>query len=108
MDSPCLRKQAEIGGDWFGLPGTSWLSSTVKKATYPRQRCDLATKEEFIDIAWACRDGAWKFKMQLQVGFARNIKVKRESYSCFLSGKRLNKGNVDPSLNGAGNLVTVD
>lgn len=79
----------------------------MKKVIYPRQKCDLAAKKEYIDIAWACRDSAWEFKMQLEVGFARNIKVKKESYSCFLSGKRLNKGNVDPSLNEAGNLVIV-
>lgn len=88
------------------MSGTSWLSSTVKKAIHPRQKCDLAAKKEFIDIAWACRDSAWKFKTQLEVGFARNIKVKRESYSCFLSGKRLSKGNVDPDE--AGNLVIVE
>lgn len=77
----------------------AWLSSTVKKVTYLRQKCDLAAKKEFTDIAWACRDSVWEFKTQLEVGFARNIKVKEESYSCFLSGKRLNKGNVDPFLN---------
>lgn len=75
----------------------------MKKAIYLRQKCDLATKKEFIDIAWACRDSAWKFEMQLEVGFARYGKVKKESYSCFLCGKRLNKGSVYPSLNGAGN-----
>lgn len=75
----------------------------MKKVIYLRQKCDLAAKkEEFIDIAWACRDCTWKFKIQLEVGFARNIKVKKESCSCFLSGKRLNKGNV------AENLVKVD
>lgn len=96
MDSPCLREQTGVWGDWLDLSGTSWLSSTVKKAIHPGQKCDLAAKKEFIDIAWACRDSTWKCKTQLEVGFARNIKDKRESYSCFLSGKRLNKGNVDP------------
>lgn len=80
----------------------------MKKAIYPRQKCDLAVRKEFIDIAWACRDSAWEFKTQLEVGFAGNIKVKKESYSCFLSGKRLNKGNMDISLNEASNLVIVD
>lgn len=68
----------------------------MKKVIYLRQKCDLAAKKELIDIAWACRDSAGKFRTQLEVGFARNIKVKKENYSCFLSGKRLNKGNVDP------------
>ena len=45
----------------------------VKKAVYQRQKCELATKEEFIDIAQACRDRAWKFKAQLEMGFEKDI-----------------------------------
>lgn len=67
----------------------------------------MATEEEFINIAWACRGGAWKSKAQLEVGIAMDIKGNKKSLSCFVSGKRLNRENVDPSLNGAGDLVTL-
>lgn len=36
-----------------------------------------------------------------------DIKGNKKSLSCFVSGKRLNRENVDPSLNGAGDLVTL-
>lgn len=68
----------------------------------------MATKEEFINIVWACRHGAWKSEAQLEMGIARDMKDNKKSFSCFISGKRVNKENVDSLLNGAGGLVTVD
>lgn len=54
----------------------------------------MATKEEFINIARACRDGAWKSEAQLEMESAKDIKGSKKSFSCFISGKSLNKGKV--------------
>lgn len=62
----------------------------------------MAAEDDFINIAWACRDGAWKSRAQLELGIARDIKGCEKNLSHFISSKQLNKENMDPLLNGQG------
>lgn len=50
----------------------------------------------------------WCLEIQSSTGDGDCIKGNKKIFSCFISGKRLDKENVDLSLNGAGGLVTVD
>lgn len=50
----------------------------------------------------------WCLEIQSSPGDGNCIKGNKKSFSCFISGKRLDKENVDLSLKGAGGLVTVD
>lgn len=64
-----------------------------------------ATKEAFINIAWACRDGVRKVKVQVGLRLSRKIEGAKKSLYHYIGSKRLNKG---PFLNVVGDLVTAD
>ena len=80
----------------------------MKKSQYTGDgRKGQATKEEFRNIAWACRDGVRKAKAQLELILARDTKGNKESYH-YINSKKQNRENVGPLLNEVGDLVTAD
>lgn len=79
----------------------------MQKDVHRRWKQGQSTKEEFRNIAWACRDGIRKDKAQLELRFAKDIKG-NESFCCYIISKRINKKNAGLQLNGAGDLVTKE
>lgn len=79
-----------------------------KKAVNERWNQGQATKQKCINVAWACRDDGRKAKAHPNLTFAMDVTGDKSSYHYVSSSKRLNKENVSPFLNGAGDLVTVN
>ena len=51
-----------------------------RKAAHRRWKQRQATKEEFGNIAWACRDGIRKAKCHLELRLARDVKGNKKSF----------------------------
>lgn len=65
-------------------------------------------KEEFRNIAQACRHGVRETKPCLELMLPSDIKGNRKGFYGYIGSKRLNKKNMGPLLNGRDGLVAVD
>ncbi|CAM5113746.1 unnamed protein product, partial [Eretmochelys imbricata] len=66
------------------------------------------TREEYKNIAWACRSEIRKAKSHLEVQLARDVKSNKKGFFRYVSNKKKVKESVGPLLNEGGNLVTED
>lgn len=66
-----------------------------------------ATKQEFRNVAQACKGWFQESQSSAWVEACRGAKVNNSFYS-YIGSKRLNKRNVSPLWNGVDDLVTVD
>ncbi|CAM5150489.1 unnamed protein product [Natator depressus] len=66
------------------------------------------TREEYKNIARACRSEIRKAKSHLELQLARDVKNNKKDFFRYVSNKKKVKENVGPLLNEGGNLVTED
>ncbi|CAM4699543.1 unnamed protein product [Caretta caretta] len=66
------------------------------------------TRDEYKNIARACRSKIRKAKSHLELQLARDIKSNKKGFFRYVSNKKKVKGSVGPLLNEGGNLVTED
>ncbi|CAM4659528.1 unnamed protein product [Caretta caretta] len=66
------------------------------------------TRDEYINIARACRNGIRKAKSHLELQLARDVKSNKKGFFRYVGNKKKAKESVGPLLNEGGNLVTED
>lgn len=64
-----------------------------------------ATKEEFENIAWACKDGVRKGQSWTRDKICNRSWIQQKDH--YITSKKWNKENVGPWLNGVGDLMTA-
>ena len=67
-----------------------------------------ATREEYRNVARACRDTTRKAKAHLELNLARDVRNNKKGFFKYISSKRKTRDNVEPLLNEVGVLVTED
>ncbi|XP_073186763.1 uncharacterized protein [Lepidochelys kempii] len=92
----------------------AWLNNEIladlkyKKEAYKKLKIGQMTREEYKNIAWACRSDIRKAKSHLELQLARDVKSNKKGFFRYVSNKKKVKGSVGPLLNEGGNLVTED
>ncbi|CAM5177833.1 unnamed protein product [Eretmochelys imbricata] len=66
------------------------------------------TRDEYKNIAQACRSEIRKAKSHLELQLARDVKSNKKGFFRYVSNKKKVKESVGPLLNEGGNLVTED
>ncbi|CAM5084468.1 unnamed protein product [Eretmochelys imbricata] len=66
------------------------------------------TREEYKNIARACRSEIRRAKSHLELQLARDVKSNKKGFFRYVSNKKKVKESVGPLLNEGGNLVTED
>ncbi|CAM5100848.1 unnamed protein product [Eretmochelys imbricata] len=66
------------------------------------------TREEYKNIAWACRNEIRRAKSHLELQLARDVKSNKKGFFRYVGNKKKAKESVGPLLNEGGNLVTED
>ncbi|CAM5122730.1 unnamed protein product [Eretmochelys imbricata] len=66
------------------------------------------TREEYKNIARACRNDIRRAKSHLELQLARDVKSNKKGFFRYVGNKKKAKENVGPLLNEGGNLVTED
>lgn len=100
---PVLRKTRRHVSRWPWLSRDLRAKMQCKNAAYGWWMQKQATKEEFTNVAQACRDGVRKVNVHVGLRLARKIESAKKSLYHYLGSRRLNKG---PFLNAVGDLVT--
>ncbi|CAM5088467.1 unnamed protein product [Eretmochelys imbricata] len=105
---PMCRKNSKYGRR------PAWLNSEIladlkhKREAYKKWKIRQMTRDEFIDIARACRNGIRKAKSHLELQLARDVKSNKKGFFKYVGNKKKAKESVCPLLNEGGNLVTED
>ncbi|CAM5084542.1 unnamed protein product [Natator depressus] len=98
-----------MAGDQLGLTVKSLLIlNTQKKKAYKKWKIGQMTREEYKNIARACRSEIRKAKSHLELQLARDVKSNKKGFFRYVSNKKKVKESVGPLLNEGGNLVTED
>ncbi|KAM7160392.1 uncharacterized protein RBU57_010555 [Macrochelys suwanniensis] len=103
---PMCRKKSKYGRR------PAWLNSEIladlkhKKEAYKMWKIGQMTREEYKNIAQACRSEIRKAKSHLELQLARNVKSNKKGFFRYVSNKKKVKESVGPLLNEGGNLVT--
>ncbi|CAM4565036.1 unnamed protein product [Caretta caretta] len=66
------------------------------------------TREEYKNIARACRNVIRRAKLHLELQLARDVKSNKKGFFRYVGNKKKAKESVGPLLNEGGNLVTED
>ncbi|CAM4356191.1 unnamed protein product [Caretta caretta] len=105
---PTCRKNSKYGRL------STWLKSEIladlkhKKEAYKKWKLGQMTREEYKNIALACRSEIMKAKSHLELQLARDVKSNKKGFFRYVSSKKKVKESVGPLLNEGGNLVTED
>ncbi|CAM5163476.1 unnamed protein product [Eretmochelys imbricata] len=105
---PMCRKNSKYGRR------PAWLNSEIladlkyKKEAYKKWKIGQMTREEYKNIARACRSEIRKAKSHLELQLARDVKSNKKGFFRYVSNKKKAKESVGPLLNEGGNLVTED
>ncbi|CAM5145543.1 unnamed protein product [Natator depressus] len=92
----------------------AWLNSEIlaalkyKKEAYKKWKIGQMTRDEYKNIARACRSKIRKAKSHLELQLARDVKSNKKGFFRYVSNKKKVKKSVGPLLNEGGNLVTED
>ncbi|CAM4672926.1 unnamed protein product [Lepidochelys kempii] len=92
----------------------AWLNSEIladfkdKKEAYKKCKVGHMTREEYKNIARACRNDIRRAKSHLELQLARDVKSKKKSFFRYVGNKKKAKESVGPLLNEGGNLVTEE
>ncbi|CAM4580797.1 unnamed protein product [Caretta caretta] len=92
----------------------AWLNSEIlaalkyKKEAYKMWKIGQMTRDEYKNIAWACRSEIRKAKSHLELQLARDVKSNKKGFFRYVSNKKKVKESVGPLLNEGGNLMTED
>ncbi|CAM2095472.1 unnamed protein product [Caretta caretta] len=80
----------------------------IKKEAYKKWKVGHMTREEYKNIARACRNDIRRAKSHLELQLARDVKSNKKGFFRYVGNKKKAKESVDPLLNEGGNLVTED
>ncbi|CAM4497687.1 unnamed protein product [Lepidochelys kempii] len=97
-----------MAGDQLGLTVKSLLILNTKKKAYKKWKIGQMTREEYKNIARACRSEIRKAKSHLELQLARDVKSNKKGFFRYVSNKKKIKESLGPLLNEGGNLVTED
>ncbi|CAM4611583.1 unnamed protein product [Caretta caretta] len=103
---PMCRKNSKYGRR------PAWLHSEIladlkhKKEAYKKWKIGQMTREEYKNIARACRSEIRKAKSHLELQLASDVKSNKKGFFRYVSNKKKVKESVGPLLNEGGNLVT--
>ncbi|CAM5103262.1 unnamed protein product [Eretmochelys imbricata] len=92
----------------------AWLNSEIlaalkyEKEAYKKWKIGQMTRDEYKNIARACRSEIRKAKSHLELQLARDVKSNKKGFFRYVSNKKKVKESVGPFLNEGGNLVTED
>ncbi|CAM5148805.1 unnamed protein product [Eretmochelys imbricata] len=92
----------------------AWLNSEIladlkhKKEAYKKWKIGQMTRDEYKNIARACRSEIRKAKSLLELQLATDVKSNKKGFFRYISNKKEVKESVRPLLNEGGNLVTED
>ncbi|CAM4697277.1 unnamed protein product [Lepidochelys kempii] len=92
----------------------AWLNGEIladlkhKKEAYKKWKVGHMTREEYKNIARACRNVIRRAKSHLELQLARDVKSNKKGFFRYVGNKKKAKECVGPLLNEGGNLVTED
>ncbi|CAM4574228.1 unnamed protein product [Lepidochelys olivacea] len=105
---PMCRKNSKYGRR------QAWLNSEIlvdlkhKKEAYKKWKIGQMTREEYKNVARACRNEIRRAKSHLALQLARDVKSNKKGFFRYVGNKKKAKKSVGPLLNEGGNLVTED
>ncbi|CAM2100783.1 unnamed protein product [Caretta caretta] len=105
---PMCRKISKYGRQ------PAWLNSEIladlkdKKEAYKKWKIGQMTREEYKNIAQACRSEIRKAKLHLELQLARDVKSNKKGFFRYASNKKKVKESAGSLLNEGGNLMTED
>ncbi|CAM4564408.1 unnamed protein product [Caretta caretta] len=79
-----------------------------KKEAYKKWKVGHMTREEYKNIARACRNVIRRAKSHLELQLARDVKSNKKGFFRYVGNKKKAKECVGPLLNEGGKLVTED
>ncbi|CAM2109003.1 unnamed protein product [Caretta caretta] len=79
-----------------------------KKEAYKKWKVGHVTREEYKNIARACRNEIRRAKSHLELQLARDVKSNKKGFFRYVGKKKKAKESMGPLMNEGGNLVTED
>ncbi|CAM5095950.1 unnamed protein product [Natator depressus] len=104
---PMCRKNSKYGRQPAWLNNEILAALKYKKEAY-KWKIGQMTRDEYKNIAWACRSEIRKAKSHLELQLARDVKSNKKGFFRYVSNKKKVKESVGPLLNEGGKLVTED
>nr|XP_048724541.1 RNA-binding motif, single-stranded-interacting protein 1 isoform X1 [Caretta caretta]XP_048724542.1 RNA-binding motif, single-stranded-interacting protein 1 isoform X1 [Caretta caretta]XP_048724543.1 RNA-binding motif, single-stranded-interacting protein 1 isoform X1 [Caretta caretta]XP_048724544.1 RNA-binding motif, single-stranded-interacting protein 1 isoform X1 [Caretta caretta] len=105
---PMSRKNSKYGRRPAWLNGEILADLKHKKEAYKKWKVGHMTREEYKNIARACRNDIRRAKSHLELQLARDVKRNKKGFFRYVGNKKKAKESVGPLLNEGGNLVTED
>ncbi|CAM4602829.1 unnamed protein product [Caretta caretta] len=105
---PMSRKNSKYGRRPAWLNGEILADLKHKKEAYKKWKVGHMTREEYKNIARACRNHIRRAKSHLELQLARDVKSNKKGFFRYVGNKKKAKESVGPLLNEGGNLVTED
>ncbi|CAM5113306.1 unnamed protein product [Natator depressus] len=105
---PMSRKNSKYGRRPAWLNGEILADLKHKKEAYKKWKVGHMTREEYKNIARACRKDIRRAKSHLELQLARDVKSNKKGFFRYVGNKKKAKESVGPLLNEGGNLVTED
>ncbi|CAM5155513.1 unnamed protein product [Natator depressus] len=105
---PMSRKNSKHGKRPAWLNGEILADLKHKKEAYKKWKVGHMTREEYKNIARACRKDIRRAKSHLELQLARDVKSNKKGFFRYVGNKKKAKESVGPLLNEGGNLVTED
>ncbi|CAM5117140.1 unnamed protein product [Natator depressus] len=105
---PMSRKNSKYGRRPAWLNGEILADLKHKKEAYKKWKVGHMTREEYKNIARACRNEIRRAKSHLELQLARDVKSNKKGFFRYVGNKKKAKESVGPLLNEGGNLVTED
>ncbi|CAM5154475.1 unnamed protein product, partial [Eretmochelys imbricata] len=105
---PMSRKNSKYGRRPAWLNGEILADLKHKKEAYKKWKVGHMTREEYENIAQACRNEIRRAKSHLELQLARDVKSNKKGFFRYVGNKKKAKESVGPLLNEGGNLVTED
>ncbi|CAM4607923.1 unnamed protein product [Lepidochelys olivacea] len=105
---PMCRKNSKYGRR------PAWLNSEIladlkhKKEAYKKWKVGHMAREEYKNIARACRNEIRRAKSHLELQLVRDVKSNKKGFFRYVGNKKKAKESVGPLMNEGGNLVTED
>ncbi|CAM5082368.1 unnamed protein product [Natator depressus] len=105
---PMCRKNSKYGRRPAWLNSEIFADLKYKKEAYRKWKIGQMTRDDYKNIARACRSEIRKAKSHLELQLARDVKSNKKGFFKYVSNKKKVKESVGPLLNEGGNLVTED
>ncbi|CAM4495102.1 unnamed protein product [Caretta caretta] len=105
---PMCRKNSKYGRRPAWLNGEILADLKHKKEAYKKWKVGHMTREEYKNIARACRNVIRRAKSHLELQLARDVKSNKKGFFRYVGNKKKAKESVGPLMSEGGNLVTED